>query len=345
MRPWSQSWRRWWLWPSRPTWRTQYRAPRTRRGFTTPRRLSGRQAAPAMLRAWTTTCDLGAGSGHCDTGWVGARATGRGGRGQPGHRLPHRTRADRRGLRTGAPSPGSGARRGTAHRAPVPGGELDRLMDEGHAALVGAVVARLNSLGWETRPEVSFSVYGESGIDRCGRLARRERHPPRDRGEDGARVDRGDAPSPRCQGSAGRRGRRGAVRLEGPAGGSAPGAPGRVDGARPGTPERCRAPGGAASCGVRRCGPGCGRRPAPSRASPSYRSRVASVVVGRPSSGSGSGGGRRRLMGLRDHHGAHRTGAARARRSAHQHLHVARCWRVGSAHLAFTRGEHACSAY
>lgn len=43
------------------------------------------------------------------------------------------------------------------------GGELDRLMDEGHAALVGAVVARLDSLGWETRPEVSFSVYGERG--------------------------------------------------------------------------------------------------------------------------------------------------------------------------------------
>ncbi len=43
------------------------------------------------------------------------------------------------------------------------GGELDRLMDEGHAALVGAVVARLDSLGWETRPEVSFAVYGERG--------------------------------------------------------------------------------------------------------------------------------------------------------------------------------------
>jgi hypothetical protein len=43
------------------------------------------------------------------------------------------------------------------------GGELDRLMDEGHAALVGAVATRLEHLGWETRPEVSFAVFGERG--------------------------------------------------------------------------------------------------------------------------------------------------------------------------------------
>jgi transcriptional regulator with XRE-family HTH domain len=43
------------------------------------------------------------------------------------------------------------------------GGELDRLMDEGHAALVGAVTKRLDELGWETRPEVSFAVFGERG--------------------------------------------------------------------------------------------------------------------------------------------------------------------------------------
>jgi hypothetical protein len=42
-------------------------------------------------------------------------------------------------------------------------GELDRLMDEGHAALVGAVTAQLRRLGWETRPEVSFAVYRERG--------------------------------------------------------------------------------------------------------------------------------------------------------------------------------------
>ena len=43
------------------------------------------------------------------------------------------------------------------------GAELDRLMDEGHAALVGAIIARLESLGWETRPEVTFAVYAERG--------------------------------------------------------------------------------------------------------------------------------------------------------------------------------------
>ncbi len=47
--------------------------------------------------------------------------------------------------------------------------ELDRLLDEGHAALVGAVSARLRDLGWEVRPEVSFAVYGERGaIDVVG---------------------------------------------------------------------------------------------------------------------------------------------------------------------------------
>jgi transcriptional regulator with XRE-family HTH domain len=43
------------------------------------------------------------------------------------------------------------------------GAELDRLLDEGHAALVGAIVVRLEGLGWECRPEVSFAVYGERG--------------------------------------------------------------------------------------------------------------------------------------------------------------------------------------
>lgn len=43
------------------------------------------------------------------------------------------------------------------------GAELDRLMDEGHAALVGAVASRLQSLGWEVRPEVSFAVFAERG--------------------------------------------------------------------------------------------------------------------------------------------------------------------------------------
>ena len=43
------------------------------------------------------------------------------------------------------------------------GGELDRLLDEGHAAVVAAVVRRLEALGWDVRPEVSFAVYGERG--------------------------------------------------------------------------------------------------------------------------------------------------------------------------------------
>lgn len=49
------------------------------------------------------------------------------------------------------------------------GADLDRLADEGHAALVGAVTQRLAELGWEVRPEVSFSVFGERGsIDIVG---------------------------------------------------------------------------------------------------------------------------------------------------------------------------------
>jgi len=43
------------------------------------------------------------------------------------------------------------------------GGELDRLIDEAHAALVGAVGRRLGADGWETRTEVTYSIYGERG--------------------------------------------------------------------------------------------------------------------------------------------------------------------------------------
>jgi transcriptional regulator with XRE-family HTH domain len=43
------------------------------------------------------------------------------------------------------------------------GGELDRLIDEAHATLVGAVGRRLGADGWETRPEVTYSIYGERG--------------------------------------------------------------------------------------------------------------------------------------------------------------------------------------
>jgi transcriptional regulator with XRE-family HTH domain len=42
-------------------------------------------------------------------------------------------------------------------------GDLDRLMDEGHAALVGQTAAILRGAGWDVRIEVSYSVYGERG--------------------------------------------------------------------------------------------------------------------------------------------------------------------------------------
>ncbi len=43
------------------------------------------------------------------------------------------------------------------------GGDLDRLADEGHAAIVDRAVALLGQGGWELRVEVSYSVYGERG--------------------------------------------------------------------------------------------------------------------------------------------------------------------------------------
>ncbi len=43
------------------------------------------------------------------------------------------------------------------------GEALDRLLDESHARLVEAVVARLRLLGWEVAVEVTFSRYGERG--------------------------------------------------------------------------------------------------------------------------------------------------------------------------------------
>jgi hypothetical protein len=43
------------------------------------------------------------------------------------------------------------------------GGELDRLVDEGHATIMGRTVQMLQSLGWQTRSEVSYSIYGERG--------------------------------------------------------------------------------------------------------------------------------------------------------------------------------------
>jgi transcriptional regulator with XRE-family HTH domain len=43
------------------------------------------------------------------------------------------------------------------------GGDLDRLVDEGHAVIVGRVASLLDARGWEIRPEVTFAVYGERG--------------------------------------------------------------------------------------------------------------------------------------------------------------------------------------
>src|SRR5215203_4511675 len=43
------------------------------------------------------------------------------------------------------------------------GGEIDRLLDEGHATIVGWVAATLTSLGWQVQPEVSYAVFGERG--------------------------------------------------------------------------------------------------------------------------------------------------------------------------------------
>ncbi len=49
------------------------------------------------------------------------------------------------------------------------GGALDRLLDERHAALVGAIADLLTTLGWAVVPEVTYSVFGERGsIDLAG---------------------------------------------------------------------------------------------------------------------------------------------------------------------------------
>ncbi|HET7678421.1 MAG TPA: helix-turn-helix domain-containing protein [Candidatus Limnocylindrales bacterium] len=43
------------------------------------------------------------------------------------------------------------------------GGELDRLLDAEHGALVGRLGALLPTRGWLAEPEVAFAVYGERG--------------------------------------------------------------------------------------------------------------------------------------------------------------------------------------
>jgi transcriptional regulator with XRE-family HTH domain len=43
------------------------------------------------------------------------------------------------------------------------GGLVDRLLDEGHARLVGAFASELAALGWEIHVEISFAEFGERG--------------------------------------------------------------------------------------------------------------------------------------------------------------------------------------
>lgn len=43
------------------------------------------------------------------------------------------------------------------------GGDLDRLLDERHARLVGIVVVVLRGLGWQVEVEVTYSSFGERG--------------------------------------------------------------------------------------------------------------------------------------------------------------------------------------
>lgn len=51
------------------------------------------------------------------------------------------------------------------------GAGLDRLLDARHSVLVSASVRRLADLGWETRVETTYSIYGERGsIDVMGAL-------------------------------------------------------------------------------------------------------------------------------------------------------------------------------
>lgn len=53
------------------------------------------------------------------------------------------------------------------------GGEIDRVVDEGHARLVAAVIERLDRAGWIAIPEVTYSIGRERGsIDVLGYEAR-----------------------------------------------------------------------------------------------------------------------------------------------------------------------------
>ena len=44
------------------------------------------------------------------------------------------------------------------------GADLDRMLNQGHARLREQVARWLEQFGWEHRPEVSFSIWGERGV-------------------------------------------------------------------------------------------------------------------------------------------------------------------------------------
>lgn len=43
------------------------------------------------------------------------------------------------------------------------GGDIDRLLDEGHAQLMGQAAGSLEKMGWSTMPEVTFATYADRG--------------------------------------------------------------------------------------------------------------------------------------------------------------------------------------
>ena len=43
------------------------------------------------------------------------------------------------------------------------GGDIDRLLDEGHAVLLGRAAASLETAGWTVMPEVTFAIYADRG--------------------------------------------------------------------------------------------------------------------------------------------------------------------------------------
>ena len=85
------------------------------------------------------------------------------GRRQPADRVADRARPARHAAVADHPGRDAGARDQPDVGMRWRGGDIDRVADEGHAALVGRVASMLEGLGWQVGPEVSFSVFGERG--------------------------------------------------------------------------------------------------------------------------------------------------------------------------------------